>query len=120
MSLGLIKADQNLDKNEILQYIFHPGFTTAQSVTQISGRGVGLDVVQSEIKALGGHVSVDSDIGSRYNLQYSRTNHGVSDALMVKVGDQQFAVPLAQIDCIVRIAPTTLESYFNSTKTSSN
>ena len=115
LSLGLIKADQNLDKNEILQYIFHPGFTTAQSVTQISGRGVGLDVVQSEIKALGGHVSVDSTLGqgTTFSIRVP-TTVAVSDALMVKVGDQQFAVPLAQIDRIVRIAPTTLESYFNS------
>lgn len=115
LSLGLIKADQNLDKNEILQYIFHPGFTTAKSVTQISGRGVGLDVVQSEIKALGGHVSVDSTLGqgTTFSIRVP-TTVAVSDALMVKVGDQQFAVPLAQIDRIVRIAPTTLESYFNS------
>ncbi len=76
LSLGLIKADQNLDKNEILQYIFHPGFTTAKSVTQISGRGVGLDVVQSEIKALGGHVSVDSTLGQGTTFSTSRTNHG--------------------------------------------
>lgn len=115
LSLGLIKADQNLDKNEILQYIFHPGFTTAQSVTQISGRGVGLDVAQSEIKALSGHVSVDSTLGqgTTFSIRVP-TTVAVSDALMVKVGDQQFAVPLAQIDRIVRIAPTTLESYFNS------
>ena len=115
LSLGLIKADQNLDKNEILQYIFHPGFTTAQSVTQISGRGVGLDVVQSEIKALGGHVSVDSTLGqgTTFSIRVP-TTVAVSDALMVKVGDQQFAVPLAQIDRIVRISPSALEEYFSS------
>ncbi|WP_168460581.1 Hpt domain-containing protein [Acinetobacter sp. A1] len=115
LSLGLIKADQDLDKNEILQLIFHPGFTTAQAVTQISGRGVGLDVVQSEIKALGGHVSVDSTLGqgTTFSIRVP-TTVAVSDALMVKVGDQQFAVPLAQIDRIVRIAPSTLETYFNS------
>jgi chemosensory pili system protein ChpA (sensor histidine kinase/response regulator) len=57
---GLMTKDQKLDQEEILQFIFHPGFSTAAEVTQISGRGVGLDVVQSDIKALGGHVSVDS------------------------------------------------------------
>ncbi|MEK5777792.1 ATP-binding protein, partial [Acinetobacter nosocomialis] len=61
---GLMTEDQKLEAQEILQYIFHPGFSTATSVTQISGRGVGLDVVQSSIKALGGHVSVDSTFGS--------------------------------------------------------
>src|SRR5690606_40453140 len=50
LGLGLIKEDQMLDQEEILQLIFHPGFSTATAVTQISGRGVGLDVVQSQIK----------------------------------------------------------------------
>ncbi|WP_180037066.1 Hpt domain-containing protein [Acinetobacter sp. YH16052] len=115
MSLDLIKADQVIDQEEILQFIFHPGFSTAKAVTQISGRGVGLDVVQSEIKSLGGHVSVSSELGKGtiFTIRVP-TTVAVSDALMVKVGDQQYAISLAQIDRIVRIAPTTLESYFNS------
>lgn len=115
LNLGLIKTDQFLDKQEILQLIFHPGFSTAKEITQISGRGVGLDVVQSEIKALGGHVSVDSELdkGTTFTIRVP-TTVAVSDALMVKVGDQQFAISLAQIDRIVRIAPSTLEEYFNS------
>ena len=115
LNLGLIKADKFLDKQEILQLIFHPGFSTAKEVTQISGRGVGLDVVQSEIKALGGHVSVDSNLGegTTFTIRVP-TTVSVSDALMVKAGDQQFAISLAQIDRIVRIAPSTLEAYFNS------
>ena len=115
ISLGLMKADQQLEKQEILQFIFHPGFSTAQQVTQISGRGVGLDVVQSAIKALGGHVTVDSTFGKGTSFSIRvPTTVAVSDALMVKSGDQQFAVPLAQIERIVRIAPAALESYFNS------
>ncbi|QIZ62390.1 response regulator [Acinetobacter indicus] len=115
LSLGLIQPEQQLDKKEILQLIFHPGFSTAQAVTQISGRGVGLDVVQSEIKALGGHVEVDSELGkgTTFSIRVP-TTVAVSDALMVKVGDQQFAIPLAQIDRIVRISPSALESYFSS------
>ena len=115
LSLDLIKADQVIDQEEILQFIFHPGFSTAKAVTQISGRGVGLDVVQSEIKSLGGHVSVSSELGKGtiFTIRVP-TTVAVSDALMVKVGDQQYAISLAQIDRIVRIAPTILESYFNS------
>ncbi|MGE4317188.1 Hpt domain-containing protein [Acinetobacter sp.] len=115
LSLGLIKADQSIDKQEILQLIFHPGFSTAKEVTQISGRGVGLDVVQSEIKALGGHISIESELGkgTTFTIRVP-TTVAVSDALMVKSGDQQFAISLAQIDRIVRIAPSTLEQYFNS------
>ena len=114
LSQGLIKEDQTLESEELLQFIFHPGFSTAKSVTQISGRGVGLDVVQSEIKSLGGHVSVNSEVGTGTTFTIRvPTTVAVSDALMVKVGDQQYAVSLAQIDRIVRIAPSTLESYFN-------
>ena len=115
LSLGLIKADQSIDKQEILQLIFHPGFSTAKEVTQISGRGVGLDVVQSEIKALGGHISIESELGkgTTFTIRVP-TTVAVSDALMVKSGDQQFAISLAQIDRIVRIAPSALEQYFNS------
>ena len=112
-TLGLITENQQLDQQEIIQFIFHPGFSTADQVTQISGRGVGLDVVQSEIRELGGHVTVESVLGqgTTFSIRVP-TTVAVSDALMVKVGDQQFAIPLAQIDRIVRIAPSALDAYF--------
>ena len=112
---GLIQKDQKLSQEDILQYIFHPGFSTAKQVTQISGRGVGLDVVQSEIKSMGGQVTVQSTLGqgSIFTIRVP-TTVAVSDALMVKVGDQQFAVPLSQIDRIVRISPVALEEFFDS------
>ena len=114
-ALGLIGVNQQLDAQEIIQLIFHPGFSTAQQVTQISGRGVGLDVVQSDIRELGGHVKVDSVLGegTTFSIRVP-TTVAVSDALMVKAGDQQFALPLAQIDRIVRISPQALEQYFAS------
>ena len=117
IDLGLIKKDQTLTDEDVIQYIFHPGFSTAEKVTQISGRGVGLDVVQSGIKSLGGQVSVASKIGqgSVFTIRVP-TTVAVSDALMVKVGDQQFAVPLAQIDRIVRISPAALEDFFGGNK----
>ena len=115
IAVGLMQDNQAITNEEILQFIFHPGFSTAEKITQISGRGVGLDVVQSGIKSLGGQVSVASQLGkgSTFTIRVP-TTVAVSDALMVKVGDQQFAVPLSQIDRIVRIAPSALEEYFNS------
>lgn len=114
---GLIKPEQVLEQQDILQLIFHPGLSTAEQITQISGRGVGLDVVQSDIKALGGHVSVESVYGkgTTFTIRVP-TTVAVSDALMVKVADQQFAIPLAQIDRIVRVSPASLEQYFESPK----
>ncbi|WP_445115166.1 Hpt domain-containing protein [Acinetobacter sp. WZC-1] len=115
LDAGLIQKNQQLEQEEILQLIFHPGFSTAKQVTHISGRGVGLDVVQSEIKSLGGQVTVESDVGmgSTFTIRVP-TTVAVSDALMVRVGDQQFAVPLSHIDRIVRISPAALEEFFNS------
>ncbi|TDM62824.1 hybrid sensor histidine kinase/response regulator [Acinetobacter sp. KU 011TH] len=115
LMFGLINPEQVLEHQDILQLIFHPGLSTADQVTQISGRGVGLDVVQSDIKALGGHVSVESVYGQGtvFTIRVP-TTVAVSDALMVKVADQQFAIPLAQIDRIVRVSPASLEQYFGS------
>ncbi|NHB57623.1 response regulator [Acinetobacter sp. 194] len=115
LAQNLIQLDQQLSDEQVLQFIFHPGFSTAEKITQISGRGVGLDVVQSGIKALGGEVSVESEVGkgSTFKIRVP-TTVAVSDALMVKVQDQQFAVPLSQIDRIVRIAPSELETFFSS------
>ncbi|MDC6684754.1 ATP-binding protein, partial [Leclercia adecarboxylata] len=60
---GLMSADSNLSEHEILQFILEAGFSTAERVTQISGRGVGMDVVHSEVKQLGGSMSIESTLG---------------------------------------------------------
>ncbi|MEB3767475.1 Hpt domain-containing protein [Acinetobacter sp. MD2] len=113
--LGLIAEQHSLSDQELLQFIFHSGLTTAKTVTQISGRGVGLDVVQNDIKALGGHISIHSTlgVGTHFNIRVP-TTVSVSDALMVKVIDQQYAIPLAQIERIVRVSPLALSEYFSS------
>ena len=102
---GLIAAkDTSLKPLDIMQYIFNAGLSTAKSVSQISGRGVGMDVVQSDVKQLGGVVTVDSETGkgSRFTLRLPLTV-AVSDALMVRAGDKYFAVPLVQIERVMRV-----------------
>jgi chemosensory pili system protein ChpA (sensor histidine kinase/response regulator) len=112
---GLISADSKLDDYDVMQFIFHAGLSTAHAVTQISGRGVGMDVVQSEIKLLGGTVHVDSvpGKGTKFTMRLPLTV-AVTDALMVRVADRQFAIPLSQIDRIVRVSPVALEQYYQS------
>jgi chemotaxis protein histidine kinase CheA/CheY-like chemotaxis protein len=114
---GLITADSQLTDYEVIQFIFHAGLSTAEKVTQISGRGVGMDVVQSEIKLLGGSVTVESNTGqgSCFTLRLPLTV-AVTDALMVRIADRQFAIPLSQIDRIVRVSPIALEQYYHSSK----
>jgi chemosensory pili system protein ChpA (sensor histidine kinase/response regulator) len=112
---GLIANDSKLNDYDVMQFIFHAGLSTAEKVTQISGRGVGMDVVQSEIKLLGGTVNVDSVAGqgTRFTMRLPLTV-AVADALMVRVADRQFAIPLSQIERIVRVSPVALEQYYQS------
>ncbi|MDZ7686692.1 MAG: Hpt domain-containing protein [Gammaproteobacteria bacterium] len=92
---GLITADQQLSDYEIRQFIMHAGFSTAQKLTQISGRGVGMDVVVSEIKSLGGDVDIDSTfgVGSEFTIRMPFTV-SINRALMVVIQDEVFAIPL--------------------------
>lgn len=111
--LGLIQAGLPYSDQEILQFIFHPGFSTAEKLTQISGRGVGLDIVQSEIKAIGGQISINSALGQGTTFRIRvPTSVAVSDALMVQVAGQQYAVPLTQIEQVIRVPVTQLAQYF--------
>ncbi|PKM22090.1 MAG: hybrid sensor histidine kinase/response regulator, partial [Gammaproteobacteria bacterium HGW-Gammaproteobacteria-14] len=111
---GLIEENTRLTDQEIQQFIFNAGFSTAAKVTQISGRGVGMDVVSSEIKQMGGSVSIDSKKGqgTRFTIRLPFTL-AMNRALMVRVGEDNYAIPLNQIEGIVRISPYELENYFS-------
>ncbi|BFL69172.1 hypothetical protein SKB0120_02340 [Moraxella osloensis] len=113
---GLISAkDTSLKTLDIMQYIFNAGLSTAKSVSQISGRGVGMDVVQSEVKQLGGVVTVDSESGrgSRFTMRLPLTV-AVSDALMVRAGDKYFAVPLVQIERVMRVNIDAIANFYST------
>ncbi len=101
---GLMAEGARLTDNEVMQFILEAGFSTAYEVTQISGRGVGMDVVNSEIKQLNGALRIDSapGTGSRFTVRLPLTL-STSQALMVQECDDLFAVPLTAIDGIVRI-----------------
>jgi chemosensory pili system protein ChpA (sensor histidine kinase/response regulator) len=110
---GLITADQEISDQEVIQFIFHAGFSTAAAVTQISGRGVGMDVVTSEIKQMGGVVSIQSVTGqgTTFIVRLPFTV-AVNRALMVRIGEDSYAIPLSQIEGIVRASPYELETYY--------
>ncbi|MDN5664967.1 MAG: Hpt domain-containing protein [Psychrobacter sp.] len=116
ISQGLIDAnDDSLTDVDIMQYIFNAGLSTSKQVTQISGRGVGMDVVISEIRQLGGAVTVVSELGkgSRFTMRLPLTV-AVSDALVVRAADRYYAIPLVQIERVVRINPEKLYEYYQS------
>ncbi len=110
---GLLTEDSVISDNEVMQFILHAGFSTAQKLTQISGRGVGMDVVVSEIKALGGSVTIDSTlgVGTEFTIRIPFTV-SINRALMVVVHDEAYAVPLNTIEGIVRVSPYELEAYY--------
>ena len=112
---GLLTADAEVSENDISNLIFHPGFTTASNVTQISGRGVGMDVVNTELKQLGGHIDIHTTEGkgTEFEIRLPFTL-SVNRALMVNVGEEQYAIPLNTLEGIVRLSPFELESYYSS------
>ncbi|TQV89025.1 Hpt domain-containing protein [Aliikangiella coralliicola] len=112
---GLISESSDLSDHELQQLILEAGFSTAEKVTQISGRGVGMDVVSSEIKQMGGVIEIDSTqgVGSIFTVKLPFTV-SVNHALMVQLGEEVFAIPLANIEGIVRVSPFELEEYYSN------
>jgi len=99
---GLMGEESDLTDDEIRQFIFAPGFSTARSLTQISGRGVGMDVAHSAVKQLGGSIGLASESGrgTAFLVRVPFTV-SVNRALMVSVGEDLYAVPLNTIEGVV-------------------
>ena len=104
---GLVKPEKlaHMSSQEILGFIFHPGFSTAESVTAISGRGVGMDVVLSTLKSLNGSVSISSTLGqgSAIRMQLPLTL-SIMPSLLISCGQRPFAIPQANLIRIVRLS----------------
>ena len=103
---GVITAQEaeDMTEGEILELIFRPGFSTAQKVTDVSGRGVGLDVVKTNIEKLGGVVDIESTIGrgTKFVLTLPLTL-AIIPSLIVGVCDQRFALPQVNLQEVVRV-----------------
>jgi len=105
---------ERLDESEILKLIFRPGFSTAQEITDISGRGVGLDVVKYKIESLGGEVELESRIGygSTFTIRLPLTL-AIIQALLVKSVNEIYAIPLAVIQETVSIREENIKRIQN-------
>ena len=104
---GAITQEQadSMTEKEAIDLLFRPSFSTAEKITDVSGRGVGLDVVKSKIEALGGDVEVKSVFGqgSTFSIRLPLTL-AIIQALMVKLGDEKYAISLGSIETIEDIA----------------
>ncbi len=101
---GLLSPGQKLSDAEAREMILRPGFSTAGELTQTAGRGVGMDVVDNEIKKLGGVLRIESTTGhgTRFLIRLPYTL-AITQALIVNVGDETFALPLPTVEGIARV-----------------
>jgi chemosensory pili system protein ChpA (sensor histidine kinase/response regulator) len=108
---GLMSPDANLTEEELIQFILMSGFSTAEKITHVSGRGVGMDVVHSEVKQLGGSMSVDTErgVGTTFIVRLPLTL-SITQALMAYVGDQLFALPLGSVVNIIEFPIEKIDS----------
>ena len=106
--LGLVpeEAAAKLETERLLDYIFAPGFSTAEEVTELSGRGVGLDVVQSALREVGGgvHVTTEAGRGTAFHLRVP-VSRSVIRAVVVQVAGEPYAFPLTRIDRLLTVSP---------------
>lgn len=101
---GIVPPDADLSDKEIFALIFQPGFSTAKEVTNVSGRGVGMDVVKRSIDALRGSVDVDSKVGKGtvINVKLPLTL-AIIDGLQIRVADEYFVIPLTMVEECVEL-----------------
>jgi chemosensory pili system protein ChpA (sensor histidine kinase/response regulator) len=112
LQLGLIHSGQTISDEDAMQLILEPGFSTAGSVTQQAGRGVGMDVVATEIKRLGGSLNMEtrSGQGTTFTVRLPFTL-AISHALVVRTGDEYYALPLPTVEGVLRLSKTEVLSY---------
>jgi len=111
VQMGKLQADSDISPAHLLDMSFDPGFSTAQEVTQIAGRGVGLDVVRSEITGLGGRVEAvpGEHGGATFNI-YLPLTLAVAQAVLVRVGEKIYALPSAMVEQVKEFKSAGLEA----------
>ena len=115
ISKGLIKTEDSVTKEMLLDFMMRSGFSTAESVSQIAGRGVGMDVVNTEIKQLGGIFTIDTekDEGTTFTVSLPLTL-AISRALMVTVAEDTYAIPLLSVEGVERVSASKIEEIMAS------
>ena len=110
---GLIEPSATIEDDDLYQLILQPGFSTAQALSQVSGRGVGMDVVLTEVKQLGGTLEIASEPGrsTSFTIRLPFTL-AITDSLLVTLGDDIYAVPHSSMDGVVRIPLEDLRAIY--------
>jgi chemosensory pili system protein ChpA (sensor histidine kinase/response regulator) len=114
---GILTAGQEVTEQALMAVIFEPGFSTADSISQIAGRGVGLDAVRSDIAALGGRIDVSnvSGSGAMFNI-YLPVTLSVAQVVLVRAGHKVFAIPTVMIEQVQKLKQNGLDSAYQAGK----
>lgn len=114
VKMGLIPESAMLSEADTIPFIFEPGFTTATEVTQVAGRGVGMDIVNAEIKQLGGNIEVRTSAGhGTHFVVRLPLSLAITQALLIHVGEEMYALPMNTIEGIARVAREDLPRYLD-------
>ncbi|MCW8891250.1 MAG: response regulator, partial [Sedimenticola sp.] len=118
---GLLDPAADVADTDVLPFVLEHGFSTAQEITQISGRGVGLDVVVSEVKQLGGSLDITSQPGegARFIIRLPLTL-AITDALLVELTGEIYAIPHTSIEGVVRVSHQELEACYSGKQSTYN
>lgn len=110
LALGLLQAEQANDQTALTNLIFAPGFSTAEQLTEVAGRGVGMDVVQSETATVGGRIEVHSEagVGARFAIVLPQTT-AVTQALLVTAGGKTYAIPSSMVEQVKELKQAALD-----------
>ena len=115
ISSGLINAEQLLDDQQAANLIFMPGFTTATQVTELSGRGIGMDVVRSEVNGVGGRIETATTLGqgTQFKLVLPLTT-AVTQVVMIRSGSLSVGVPANVVETVRRTSAKDLQQAYNT------
>ncbi|MFW6273330.1 MAG: chemotaxis protein CheA [Halanaerobium sp.] len=109
---GIVTEEEleQLEKRDVLDFVFHPGFSTASEVTDVSGRGVGMDIVRNTVKKLDGQISIESELGSGSSFMISLPlTLAITQALMVKITGDIFAIPINAVSETLTIESSNIK-----------
>ncbi|MGB8516615.1 MAG: Hpt domain-containing protein [Gallionella sp.] len=115
IALGVLQADDTSSEEQLAQLIFTSGISTASEVTEVAGRGIGMDVVRSEITGLGGRVDVSShsEKGTRFIIHLPLTL-AVTQVLMVRSGDTTYAIPAGMVEEVRQLKSMEIEELYRA------
>lgn len=109
---GVISEEEAamMDEHKALRLIFHPGFSTASQLSDVSGRGVGMDIVRTDIERLGGIIDIDTTVGvgTKFTIRLPLTL-AITTGLLVKASEQTFILPMSAVVEIIRVDTSTLK-----------